>query len=51
MPFASAKQRLLLWAKRPDIARRWTDRYGSAPQPKAQAQTAAAAAIRKVRGR
>lgn len=30
MPFASAKQRRYLWSKRPDIARRWTDEYGSA---------------------
>jgi hypothetical protein len=29
MPFKSAKQRRFLWAKRPDIARKWTEKYGS----------------------
>lgn len=30
MPFKSEKQRRFLWAKRPDIAKRWTSEYGSA---------------------
>ena len=30
MPFQSEKQRRFLWAKHPEIARRWTDKYGSA---------------------
>ena len=34
MPFASEKQRRYLWAKEPDIARRWTDKYGSKPKKK-----------------
>jgi hypothetical protein len=34
MPFRSARQRRKLWATRPDIARRWTRRYGSKPRPK-----------------
>jgi hypothetical protein len=34
MPFRSEKQRRALWAKRPDIARRWTKRYGPKPKPK-----------------
>lgn len=29
MPFKSEKQRKLLWAKRPKLARKWTDKYGS----------------------
>jgi hypothetical protein len=34
MPFKSERQRRMMWAKRPDVARQWTDRYGSKPQPK-----------------
>ena len=29
MPFRSKKQRKFMWAKHPDIARRWTKKYGS----------------------
>lgn len=29
MPFRSEKQRKYLWAKHPDIARRWAHEYGS----------------------
>lgn len=29
MPFKSAKQRRYLWKFRPDIARRWSRKYGS----------------------
>jgi len=29
MPFKSLKQRKYLWAKHPDIAKRWTKKYGS----------------------
>lgn len=29
MPFKSIKQRKFMWAKHPDIARRWTNKYGS----------------------
>lgn len=32
MPFKSERQRRYLWANRPDIARRWTDTYGSSPR-------------------
>ena len=28
MPFKSAKQRNYLWAKHPDVAKRWTKKYG-----------------------
>ena len=28
MPFASEKQRGLLWAKKPKLAKEWTDKYG-----------------------
>lgn len=29
MPFKSVKQRKYLWWKHPEIARRWTKKYGS----------------------
>jgi len=29
MPFKSAKQRRYLWSQHPDIAKRWTAKYGS----------------------
>lgn len=32
MPFKSEKQRRFLWAKHPEIAKRWTAEYGSAPE-------------------
>jgi hypothetical protein len=34
MPFKSKDQRAYLWAKEPEIARRWTEKYGSAIQRK-----------------
>ncbi len=33
MPFRSEAQRRFMWARHPDIARRWTAEYGSTPQP------------------
>ena len=30
MPFKSKKQQAFLWAKEPKIAKRWTNKYGSA---------------------
>lgn len=29
MPFKSEKQRRLLWAKHPAMAKKWTKKYGS----------------------
>lgn len=29
MPFRSQKQRRFLWAKHPEIAKEWTEKYGS----------------------
>lgn len=29
MPFRSVKQRKFMWAKHPEIAERWTKKYGS----------------------
>jgi hypothetical protein len=29
MPFKSVKQRKFMYAKHPDIAKRWTKKYGS----------------------
>ena len=34
MPFTSKKQRRYMWARHPEIARRWTEKYGSEIQPK-----------------
>ena len=37
MPFKSENQRRFLWAKHPEIAKKWTDEYGSKvekPKPK-----------------
>jgi len=31
MPFKSEKQRKYMWAKEPEIAKRWTEKYGSKP--------------------
>jgi hypothetical protein len=29
MPFKSVKQRKYLWGKKPEIAKEWTEKYGS----------------------
>ena len=34
MPFRSKQQRKFMWAKHPEIARKWTDKYGSKIRPK-----------------
>ena len=34
MPFQSEKQRKYLWAREPEIAKRWTKKYGSKIQNK-----------------
>lgn len=34
MPFRSEKQRRFMWAKHPEIARRWSKKYGSKPVKK-----------------
>jgi len=34
VPFRSEKQRRYLWAKHPEIAKRWTSEYGSKPVKK-----------------
>ena len=31
MPFKSEKQRRYLWANEPEVAQRWSDKYGSKP--------------------
>jgi hypothetical protein len=31
MPFKSERQRRFLWKNEPEVARRWTDEYGSKP--------------------
>lgn len=35
MPFESEKQRKYLWAKHPEIAKKWTKKYGSNPKHQA----------------
>jgi len=37
MPFRSEAQRRYMWARHPEIARRWTEKYGSKPRPKKKA--------------
>jgi hypothetical protein len=37
MPFKSESQRKFLWAKHPEIAKKWAHKYGSKPQPKGEA--------------
>jgi hypothetical protein len=34
MPFQSEQQRRYLWAKHPEIAKRWTNKYGSSVKKK-----------------
>ncbi len=34
MPFKSEKQRRYLYANEPEIAKRWSEKYGSKPAPK-----------------
>jgi hypothetical protein len=38
MPFQSEKQRRWMWANDPEMARRWTDKYGSKPVGKLKAK-------------
>lgn len=33
MPFKSEKQRRFMWAKHPEIAKEWTEKYGSKVHP------------------
>lgn len=34
MPFRSEKQRRFMYAKHPEVAKRWAAEYGSKPRPK-----------------
>jgi hypothetical protein len=38
MPFRSEAQRKYMWAKHPEIAKRWTEEYGSKVVPKKKAK-------------
>jgi len=40
MPFKSEKQKRYLFANEPTLARKWADKYGSKPKPKAKSSTA-----------
>jgi hypothetical protein len=33
MPFKSVKQRKYMFAKHPEVAKKWAEKYGSKPQP------------------
>jgi len=37
MPFKSEKQRRYLWANEPEVAQRWSDKYGDKPVKKLKA--------------
>jgi len=39
VPFKSEKQRRYLWANEPEVAKRWSDKYGSKPKPKTKKNT------------
>ena len=34
MPFVSERQRRWMWLHYPEIAKRWTEKYGPKPRPK-----------------
>jgi hypothetical protein len=36
MPFRSEKQRKYLWKFHPDVAKKWSHKYGSKPKKKAR---------------
>jgi len=40
-PFRSEKQRAYMWMKHPEIARKWTKKYGGKIKPKGNAYTEA----------
>ena len=40
MPFVSEKQCRYMWMHHPEIAKRWTEKYGSKPQPKKKGKKA-----------
>jgi hypothetical protein len=37
MPFKSTKQRKYLWANEPEVAKTWTEKYGSKVRPSVSA--------------
>ena len=49
MPFRSEAQRRFLWAKHPEIAKRWTKEHGSKPTGKKESRRQAA--IRRSRNK
>jgi hypothetical protein len=49
MPFQSESQRRYLWAKHPEVARRWTDKYGSRPRGKGSPKDKVADALARRR--
>lgn len=51
MPFESEKQRKFMWAKHPDIARKWTAKYGSTPKRERPSLQGLKHATRKTRAK
>ena len=47
MPFKSEAQRRYMWVHHPEIARRWTEKYGSKPTRKNATRARAIAKSRK----
>lgn len=39
MPFKSEKQKRFLWANEPEIARRWSEKYGGVPKRRKSTNT------------
>jgi len=50
MPFKSEKQRRFMWWKHPEIAKRWTEKYGSKIKKKSARQEAAERLYKKKGG-
>lgn len=49
MPFKSEKQRRYLWTNEPEIAKKWTKKYGS--KPNIDKEALKKAALKKLRER
>ena len=49
MPFKSEKQRRFMYAKHPDIAERWTEKYGSKIKGKGKREHPAMKGLRKAK--
>ena len=50
MPFQSEEQRKFMWMKHPEVARRWTEKYGSAVEGRKSRLAAIKRALERGRG-